>query len=222
MPFAERNVPDRCLFSSTFINAPVALSLRAVFLFMKYAFLLLATSLLTACADNTAQRTEKPVYFDVAGYVKSQIDELSKQKPSVTKRLQMGEKLEKQTTSTINWSRELELFAQADINKPALRNSYTIARPDSLTYRYVLKPSEKNLTVRALTVKLDSATHQPRQIDAVLTTENPLYTAERQISLESGPTAGKNWGVTHYRLQGFQHLSISDKHTFDVEGTVLR
>ncbi|MBO0951506.1 hypothetical protein [Fibrella forsythiae] len=189
---------------------------------MKYAFLLLATLSITACSTDTAQRNEKPVYFDVAGYVKSQIDALSKQKPGVIKRLQMGEKLEKQTTRTINWSRELELFTQADINKPALRNSYTIVRPDSLTYQYTLKPTEKNLTVRSLTVKLDSATHKPRRIDAVLTTENPLYTAERTIFLESGPQPGNKWGVTHYRLNGFQHLSISDKHTFDVEGTVVR
>ncbi|MEZ0483426.1 hypothetical protein [Fibrella aquatica] len=189
---------------------------------MKYAFLLLAALSITACSDGTAKRTEKPVYFDVAGFVKGQIDVLSKQKPTVTKRSQMGDKVEKQTTSTINWSRELELFAQADINKPALRNSYTIARPDSLTYQYTLKPTEKNLTVRSLTVRLDSATRQPHHIDAVLATENLLYTSERRIRLDNGSRANGSWGIVHYRLQGFQHLSISDKNTFDVEGTVLR
>lgn len=189
---------------------------------MKYVFLWLAALFTVACSTDAAQRTEKPVYFDVAGYVKGQINALSKQKPGVAKRTQMGDKVEQQTTRVINWSRELELFTQADINKPALRNSYTIARPDSLTYRYTLKPNEKNLTVRSLTVKLDSATHQPRRIDAVLATENPLYTSERKIFMESGPRTGSGWGVTHYQLQGFQHLSISDKNTFDVEGTVLQ
>lgn len=191
-------------------------------MFMKYVFLLLASLLFSACSDNAAQRTEKPVYFDVAGYVKSQVDALSKQQPDVAKRTQMGGKTEQQTTHSINWSRELELFTQADINKPALRSSYTIARPDSLTYRYTLKPTEKDLTVRSLTVKLDSATRQPRRIDALLTTENPLYTSERKIYLESGPRPGAKWGITHYRVSGFQHLSISDKNTFDVEGTLIR
>ncbi|ARK11317.1 hypothetical protein [Fibrivirga algicola] len=187
---------------------------------MKYVFLLAVLSV-TACSTDTAQRTEKPVYFDVAGYVKGQIETLSKQKPGVDKRTQMGDKVERQTTRTVNWSRELELFMQADINKPALRSSYAVARPDSLTYQYTLKPTEKNLTVRSLTVKLDSVTRQPRQIAAVLTTENSLYTSERQIVLESGPRPATNWGVTHYRMQGFQHLIVSDKNTFDVEGTVL-
>ena len=190
---------------------------------MKYIFLLLIAFAGTACSDtNTTQRVEKPVYFDVAGYVKGQIDALSKQKPGVAKRTQMGKNVEQHTTRTINWSRELELFTQADINKPAFRSSYTIARPDSLTYRYVLKPTEKDLTVRSLTIRLDSVTHQPRRIDALLATENRLYTSERQIFLESGPQAGNKWGVTHYRVSGFQHLSISNRNTFDVEGTVLQ
>jgi hypothetical protein len=31
-----------------------------------------------------------------------------------------------------------------------------------------------------------------------------------------------NWGITHYRMQGFQHLIVSDRNTFDVEGMVLQ
>ena len=185
--------------------------------------ILLLGLLLTAC-DNPAQQPAAPVYYDVAGYVKAQIDALAKTRPTVRKRARMGDKTEQLTTRTVNWSRELELFSQADINKPALRTSYTIARPDSLTYLYTLKPSEKNLTVRRLRVQLDSVSRNPRRIEATLTSENPLYASERQIVLDSGPlgqSATKlSWSVRHYRIRGFQHLVVSDKHTFEVEGTV--
>lgn len=186
---------------------------------MKYIFGLALLFLLAAC-ENTAQQNAAPVYYDVLGYVKGQIEILSKTKPMVTKRAEMDEKKQQLTTRNINWKRELELFTQADINKPALRQSYTIARPDSLTFRYTLKPSEKNLTVRSLTVQLDSATHKPRSVDAVLTTKNFLYESERHILLENGPGKSGGWGVRHYRLRGFQHLSVTDAHPFDVEGTV--
>ena len=188
---------------------------------MKYAYLLIVLVAVTACT-NASQTTSPPVYYDVLGYVKDQIDTLAKAKPMVSKRAQMGTQTQQLTTRTINWKRELELFTQADINKPALRQSYTIVHPDSLTYRYTLKPSEKNLTVRSLTVQLDSATHQPRLIEAVLTTKNFLYESERHILLESGPAKPGGWGVRHYRLRGFQHLSVSDAHPFDVEGTVTQ
>lgn len=174
----------------------------------------------SACTD-TAQQNAAPVYYDVAGYVDAQITALSKAKPMVSKRALMGRKTQQISTQTLNWSRELELFKQADINKPALRQSYTIARPDSLTYLYTLKPTEKNLTVRRLLVQLDSVTHQPRRIEATMESENPLYTSQRNVLLESEPTGTDKWRVRHYRLQGFQHLIISDKKAFDVEGTVL-
>lgn len=186
---------------------------------MKYAFCLLALLAISAC-NNPGQQNAAPVYYDVAGYVKAQIDALAKTKPTVQKRARMGQNTEQLTTQTINWPRELELFSQADINKPALRTSYAIARPDSLTYLYTLKPSEKNLTVRRLQVQLDSATRQPRRIEATLTTENPLYTSERQILLESGSTGRQGWSVRHYQVRGYQHLAVSDKNTFEVEGTV--
>ena len=186
---------------------------------MKYSVLCLLIGASLACS-NPASRPEKPVYFDVAGYVGQQVKALSAQHPSVSKRTQMNGEVEQQTTQQINWSRELELFAQADINKPALRSSYTIDRPDSLTYLYTLKPGEKELTVRSLQVRLDAATRKPHRIDAVLASENPIYESERQIELESGARAGGTWGVTHYRLRGYQQLRMTDRNTFDVEGTV--
>ena len=185
---------------------------------MNYVPFLLLLGLL-AC-ENSAQQTAAPVYYDVAGYVKNQIDALTRLQPLVTKRAQMGDETERQTTRAVNWGRELELFAQADINKPALRTSYAIARPDSLTYLYTLKPGEKNLTIRSLIVQLDAATRQPRRIEATLISENSLYTSERAIVMESGPRGRGGWGLTHYRLRGFQHLRLSDKNTFDVEGNV--
>jgi hypothetical protein len=180
---------------------------------------LLPALLLTAC-DNGPQQSAKPVYYDVAGYVDGQMKVLETTKPMVQKQAQMGNKTEKRSTQTLDWSRELELFKQADINKPALRSSYVIAHPNALTYRYTLKPTEEKLTVRSLTVQLDSATRQPRRIEATLVTDNPLYGSERQLLLESSPTPQRGWGVVRYQIRGFQHLRISSKNTFLVEAKV--
>jgi hypothetical protein len=180
---------------------------------------LLSAVLLTAC-DTASQQTTKPVYYDVAGYVDSQIKALETARPMVQKQAQLGSETQPISTTAINWSRELDLFRQADLNKPAFRSSYAIARPDSLTYRYTLKPTEEALTVRTLTVQLDSATRQPRRIEATLVTKNPLYNSERHLLLESGTTSQRGWGIRQYQIRGFQHLRVSDKNTFVVEGEV--
>lgn len=169
----------------------------------------------TAC-DNPAEQDQPPVYYDVAGFVKNKISDLSARHPAVEKTVSVDDEKSQQTTADINWSRELGLFSQADINKPALRNSYQIERPDSLTYIYTLKPTEERLTVQSVTVRLDGATRKPRQIEAVLQTNNPLYTSERHLLFETKPDSE----TIHYKITGFQKLAYATKRDFMVEGRV--
>lgn len=183
---------------------------------MKPAALLILSFFAFSCDNSAPQSAAKPVYFDVAGYVKGQIQTLSARKPTVAKNAFINKQTNTQTTEEIDWAKELELFVQADINKPAFRNSYTVLRPDSLTYQYTLKPTEEKLTVRVLTVKLDPASSQPSRIEAVLKSENRLYESERRLLLESGPDGT----VRHYRVEGFQQLAYFDRNEFRVEGKI--
>ena len=186
---------------------------------MTRLFGLLMGAGLLAC-DNVAKPTTQPaVYYDVASFVKAQIDLLTKEKLTVSKAMVIKGQRQTKMTTDVNWVRELELFTQADINKPAFRGSYAISRPDSLTYWYTLRPGEK-LTVQSLSVHVDPLTHLPRQIEALLTTANPLYHSERHILLESGPGPGNRWQVRHYRMNGFQQLTFFGKNDFAVEGLI--
>lgn len=187
---------------------------------MRFCFpVFLSILLVISSCSGPPQQNQPNSYYDVLGFVKQQISNLSVQKPMVSKAVAVNETRNQQNTRDINWTRELELFTQADINKPALRSSYQIVRPDSLTYQYTLKNSEERLTVRSLRVQVDSVTHQPRRIEAVLQTQNPLYSSERTLLLESGLTGGQ-WRVQHYKLAGFQKLPYFDKNKFVVEGRV--
>ncbi|GAB2604474.1 hypothetical protein [Spirosoma areae] len=190
---------------------------------MRFAYpLLVFISLVINGCNDPNQQNQPNVYYDVSGFVKQQIASLSVQKPPVTKIVSLNNSHNQQNTRDINWNRELELFMQADINKPALRSSYQISRPDSLTFQYTLKNSEERLTVRSLMVNVDSVTHRPRRIEAVLQTNNPLYSSERHLLLESGlarpDQASGQWRVRHYKLSGFQKLPYFDKNSFLVEG----
>lgn len=185
-----------------------------------YSLFCLFLIVIMAGCDNAAQQTKPIVYYDVAGFIKQQIADLSARKPIVRKEIRINNERNQQTSRDLNWIRELELFAQADINKPALRSSYRITRPDSTTYQYTLKKSEERLTVRSLTVQIDSLTRQPRRIEAILQTNNPLYSSERHLVLESGLASNRQWQIQHYRLSGFQQLSYFDKNEFFVEGNV--
>jgi hypothetical protein len=187
---------------------------------MKRLTTLLVSLTLFACNNSNQQTSTNPVYYDVASYVNDQIKALSAQKPATEKDALIKGQSNHQTTSNIDWAKELELFAQADINKPAFRNSYTITRPDSLSYQYTLKPTEEKLTVRSLSVRLDSASRKPVEIQAILRSENPLYSSERRLLLVSGARKEQAWGLKNYRIEGYQQLTYFDRNNFRVEGRI--
>ena len=109
--------------------------------------------MLLACQTPAEKHDEPDVYYDVKGFIQNQIQLLNQQKPVIEKTMIVGKDQEKRSTNEVNWQQELELFVQADINKPAYRQSYAIAQPDSLTYEYTLQTKE-DLPVRYLKVVL--------------------------------------------------------------------
>jgi len=170
--------------------------------------------LLLAGCSNPTEKAPAGTYYDLKSYVEKQIAQLDGRKPTVVKQVSLDGKQEQETDRNINWSRELELFLQADINKQAYQASYQQSRPDSLTYEYRLKPTE-HLAVQFLRVELDPKSHQPRRVEAVLKTKNTLYESERKVWLES-----ENGNVRRYHVEGFQQLAWLDKKPFLVEGTI--
>jgi hypothetical protein len=184
-----------------------------------FRLLILILPALTACEGPAADQQIK-TYFDTKTFVDQQVVLLTKQKPTVQKTVRLDQANQVQQTDSIDWNRELELFRQLDLNKPAFRSSYTTARPDSLTVQYRLKPGEKQMTVQLLTVRLDAATRQPAQISATLHAQNPLYQSERRILLDCGPTKTRQWRVAHYRVEGFRQLTFFSRNEFSIDGRI--
>ena len=173
-----------------------------------------ALFLLSACQTPAEKNDDPPVYYDVKGFVKNQIQLLTQEKPTVEKTMVVGNDQEKRSTQEVDWQKELELFVQADINKPAYRQSYAIARPDSLTYEYTVQTKE-DLPVRYLKVVLDKPNGQPTLIEAKILAQNKLYESEKNLLMRCAQKSG-DWRVASYQIKGFQELVISDRKPFDV------
>ncbi|WP_428660778.1 hypothetical protein [Runella sp.] len=186
---------------------------------MKHIFLIvLSLGLLVNCTNPT-DTTTVGSYFDLKGFIETQITELNKRKPLVNKEMALGEEKENKQTTEIDWRQELELFIQADLNKKAYQLSYTIAQPTSTTYVYTLKNGEK-LPVKSLKIVVDEVSKQPKLIEALLQEENRLYDSEKKLQLTCTMRPEGIWLVKTYEISGFQHLSITDKKTFSVKGMI--
>jgi len=177
--------------------------------------------LLLSC-DESNRRDDDQVksYYDISGFIEGQIVRMNNEQPKVSKTVSMDRETNHISDNKIDWKKELELFVQADINKPAYRLSYTTQKPDSLTTVYTVKQKEKQLPVHYLKVVLDSVYKVPLSINAVLKSENKLYKSEKNIQLNC---AVNNNGsrIIAYSITGYQKLATMDKKPFDVKAKVL-
>ena len=173
---------------------------------------------LSGCREEETDPNEKKTYYDLKGFVDNQIVYLNEKKPKVTKTVQLDGKKEVRAETETDWKKELELFAQADINKPAYRNSYSIIRNDSSVYEYRIKEGEK-LPVQYLMIKVDSATQQPVSVKALLRSENKIYSSEKSIELTSS-RRNSLLEVSAYSVKGYQKLLFMNRKSFDITAKI--
>ena len=174
--------------------------------------------MLSACSEEETDPNEKKTYYDLKGFVDNQIVYLNEKKPKVTKTVQLDGKKEVRAEIETDWKKELELFAQADINKPAYRNSYSIIRSDSSVYEYRIKEGEK-LPVQYLMIKVDSATQQPVSVKALLRSENKIYSSEKSIELTLS-RRNSLLEVSAYSVKGYQKLLFMNRKSFDITAKI--
>ncbi len=184
---------------------------------MKYYYALFFLIFLSAC--NTQQQTNQPKrYYDLNNFIDSQIKLLNQQKPTVSKLMMADGQSEQKQMIVSDWAKELELFRQLDLNKQAYILSYETTRPDSMTYQYSLKKTEK-APVQFLKIKLNE-NKQIVNIEALVKTKNQLYASEKELSLGCAATKKGNWTIENYSVKGQQHLTMTDKKLFEIVGKV--
>jgi len=81
---------------------------------------------LIACTPEDTKKGARLSFFDLEGYVSQQVQLLQNDQPKAVKSVSLDARIEEKVLSTLDYRKELELFAQADINKPAWRDKYTV------------------------------------------------------------------------------------------------
>ena len=183
-----------------------------------HIFPIIIILLLSGCDQPQEKAKEKKIYYDLKGFIETQIEFLSEQKPIVDKVMSVSGKNESRSTREIDWKKELELFIQADINKPAYSKSYAVSKPDSLTSVYTLK-TEENISVKWVRIQLDKTTGNPVLIQARLRSENKLYQSEKNVELHC-KSESNQWHLTSYSIKGYQKLATMDRKDFDIQAEV--
>ncbi len=174
--------------------------------------LLTFCALLSACNEEVKENQTKR-YFDLKKLIERQIKSLNTQKPVVQKTILIADSTENQSIKTIDWAKELELFIQTDLNKPAFTQSYQVDS-SSMGVKYSLKNTEQ-LPIKYLTIS--RLGEDGISVEALVNNKNYLYETERHLKLSI-----KNNELVDYQIEGFQKIVLGDKKVFKIYGKVVR
>ena len=94
--------------------------------------LLVLFLLLTGCyAEEVQQDMQREPFFDLAGYMQAQIDSLTALQPTVRKTVILNGTEETKELTDLRFATDLRMFREADINKPAWLDKYTVTTEEA-------------------------------------------------------------------------------------------
>lgn len=146
------------------------------------------------------------VYFDLKAFFRSDSARLAGLNPPVVKTVVHNGTVETKTVHIGNWSQELNLFIQSDINRPAWKNSYSVSISDSAVIYKALTPE---LKTRRIIIK--KAGEKVQWVLIYNHTKNLLYETSEKLSY---------FPDSLYLIEKTQHVRLMGRNDYKVQGTL--
>jgi len=143
--------------------------------------LTLAALVLPGCyADELDRELELDPFFDLATYIDQQVDSLEQLAPTVEKTIVLNGQQERKRLSDLDFKNDLRTFRDADINKPAWLDKYTVSQQqDGPTLVRTYTAQDSSLQTRSLVVTSEDG--QPTRIEIYRTTGTVLSHGEHHL-----------------------------------------
>jgi hypothetical protein len=160
---------------------------------------------------NPSQEGRQAMYFSVAAAIDQQAELLALRRAKSLKILQAGNaKPDTLAPQAADWPQELQLFKEADINKPAWAGEYEVRKTaEKITYT-----AKKNSQPVQLLV-ISGTPENPDYIEAHLSQANLLYHTGKHLQLHF-----KDGVLSAYRMEGYQKTFFSDTTRYLLAATV--
>jgi hypothetical protein len=143
-------------------------------------------------------------YFDLKEYFHKEALRLTGQNPLVNKTVAHNGAAENKKTHIGSWAKELNLFTESDINKPAWKLSYDVqANDDSVVY----KAKYPELKTREIIIRKKAG--QVTAIAIVNKTHNILYNTTEKLIYAPG---------LYYLIEKMQHVKIMGANNYRIKG----
>ena len=172
--------------------------------------------LLGCTPDRTAESAEGGV---LTAFLQREITRLTAAQTSVLKDARLDGKTETHVLKEINWKKELDVFVQADVEKPALRTNYDVTQPNAQTKVWTLK-SDLHLPVERVLVETAPGSTEVVRMEAQMRSKNFLYDTTKKLSFTTRSGPNRKRQLTAYEVVGSQKPMFGREMVFQIAGRI--
>lgn len=164
------------------------------------------------------------LYYDIHGLIDEQVKLLDSISPSLYKKAVINgveEISQFVPEDSAAWSKELQIFKSADINKSILSDSYAITESSEVnvkTITYSSKYSESTL-VDNLLIQIAENNNKLQKFHAHLNNKNELYASSKELEMYFINENGKH-RIAGYSIAGSQKMISKDSAYYLIEAKI--
>lgn len=161
-------------------------------------------------------------FYDINGLIDEQIKMLDSISPSIVKKATIGAEEEMTKEDPTTWSKEMNIFRSADINKPLLRDSYEVSNISAGNFETILYKSKRpdGTIVDELSIELIQGSQKPVKVIARLNSKNPLFNSVKTLEMYFQNIDGKQM-LSKYKSQGWQKMISKDSTYYTIEAELV-
>lgn len=172
---------------------------------------------------NEAPEKVEIEYFDLENLVSQQIQILNKYNPVLFKKATINgvDEEENKRLDSATWASELNIFLEADINKPRLSGNYikeVINEEDKTIITYKAKDTEK---VQVSFLKIIYHIDNLIRIESLFSEKNLLYNTHRNLLMNFKEDNQGETLLIDYQISGQQKMILKDTIHYKIESRLI-
>lgn len=175
-----------------------------------YYILLIIMLFFTACQLPSFPNEEKQVltFYDLNSFFEKEIKSLEEQELQVQKKINQNGQIEERLMTPKNWSEELQIFRDSDINKASWKHKYSLDSTlleNGLTLLHY-KALDESLATQVLDIKLDN--QSVHSIEIIKKTSSQIYESKQYLTYIPQKS---------YSIKTTQEVLLFDKNEYHIE-----
>lgn len=143
----------------------------------KISILAFALALFSCNQQKEAEANTSLTYFDIKGYFGKEISRLQQLNPNVDKTVSINGVSENKTAKITDWTKELAIFVNTDINKTSWKGSFKASKQDGAD---IYTSDSKKIPVKKILVIQNG--NKVGKIEIIIDNKNILYQSQDTLT----------------------------------------